>query len=562
MKTRIFATIMALTLLIPFAKLSRVVSAQDTPYLQRDFTETFNAIIVENFGGSIEVQTWPSASVRIIAAPESHINAAVAGPGVSFDNPFDGALRVTARKDAALRLTVYAPPHVTLSVKGGNLPVTIKGATVGISAETAAGNISLQLPENSNSDISARAFEGIISSKLPVAIFGPIDAHTIDGRIGAGGTPVILRSLQGRIDLLPDSPSRISEITRLLPDLPEDLRAETGPRAQNGSGRTSALTNLSTISSNFSRGTYANGGSANAGNPLSDQPDDTALKLETRLVNLNVKVWDISGRSITDLAKADFQVFEDGEPQDITHFAPITAPVSLVLLLDLSGSTKDKMKAMKKAAQKFVDSLNPSDRIAVAAFTRSFKVISNFTTDRKLLKDRIGDMKNRSGGTAYYDAMWGTLDLFDETNENRRAIVVLTDGVDNSISDPEDYQPRHPYDELLTRIAQDEATIYPIYFDTEYEIVVKRGTGNHQDYVTARKQLEDVADLTGGLLFKATRIEDLEGVYKRVAAELHSLYSVAYSAKNTKKDGKWRSITIKVNRDKAQARTRRGYYAQ
>ncbi|MCI0487419.1 MAG: VWA domain-containing protein [Blastocatellia bacterium] len=562
MKSRIVASIVALALFILFGGLKCAGFAQETPYLQRDFTETFNAIIIENPGGPVEVQTWPSASVRVIAAIESRSYVAGTGPGVSFDNPYSGALRVKAQKDASVSLTVYIPAHVTLSVKGGNHPVIIKGATVGTSAETVSGDISLHLPDDSNSDISARAFEGAISSKLPVTIFGPIDAHTIDGRIGAGGAPVILRSLRGRINLLPDASSRISEIGRILPGVPEDLRVDFGTPAQNDSGKASASTGSSIVSNGFSRGRFDESGRGKTGDPSSNQPDVDAIKLETRLVNLNVKVWDISGRSITDLTKEDFQVFEDGERQDITHFAPITAPVSLVLLLDLSGSTKDKMKAMKKAAQKFVDSLNRSDRIAVAAFNRRFMVVSHFTTDRKLLKDRIDDMKNRSGGTGYYDAMWDTLDLFNETNETRRAIVVLTDGVDNSISDPEDYQPRHPYDELLTRIAQEEATIYPIYFDTEYETVVKGGMGNHQEYVIARKQLHEVADFTGGLLFKANRIEDLEGVYQRVAAELHSLYSIAYSAKSTRKDGQWRNISVKVHRDKATARTKKGYYAR
>src|SRR4029079_7492116 len=204
--------------------------------------------------------------------------------------------------------------------------------------------------------------------------------------------------------------------------------------------------------------------------------------------------------------------------------------------------TEHKIKVMKKAAQKFVDSLKPTDRIAVAGFTRRFFIISNFTSDHKLLKDRIGDIKNRHSGTAYYDAMWATLDLLDEAKASRKSIVVLTDGVDNSLDHPNDaeFDPRHSYAELLARIEEADATIYPIYLDTEYETLGSRGRNGHEAYVTARSQLQALADQTGAVMFKAERAEDLEGVYTQVAAELHSLYSVAYAPQHIRTDGKWR----------------------
>jgi Ca-activated chloride channel family protein len=208
--------------------------------------------------------------------------------------------------------------------------------------------------------------------------------------------------------------------------------------------------------------------------------------------------------------------------------------------------------------------LNPSDRIAVAGFTRRFFIISNFTTDHKLLRDRIDDIKNRHSGTAYYDAMWATLDLLDEAKATRKAIVVMTDGVDNSLDHPDDseFDPRHGFDELLARIEEADATIYPIYLDTEYETIGMRGRGGHDAYVTARKQLEVVADQTGAMMFKAERAEDLEGVYQQVASELHSLYSMAYAPKIIRKDGKWRKVSIAVNLPGAKVRTKRGYFAK
>src|SRR5262249_45066429 len=134
---------------------------------------------------------------------------------------------------------------------------------------------------------------------------------------------------------------------------------------------------------------------ANTNGTTVDESPSDVIKLEARLVNLNVKVSDAQGKTLPVLKKEDFVVLEDGVRQEVSYFEPVTAPLNIVLLLDLSGRTEKKIKMIKSAAQKFVDSLKASDRIAVAAFERRFFVISNFTTDHKLLKDRIGEIKNR-----------------------------------------------------------------------------------------------------------------------------------------------------------------------
>ncbi len=536
MKARAAISIIALAILIPPSGFQRPVLSQTDTRLNQEFADQIKSLFIENPDGATEVQTWPGKTVRV-TAPDPE--------GVTFDRPFPGALKVSVKRMVGAgppNLIVYAPAHISLSVKGAKYPVTIRGLMAGASVETASGDIALYIPANSNADFSMRAFEGAIFSKLPLAIFGPVGSHSVDGKIGMGGAPIILRSLRGRINLLPDDPSRIAAIEGS--EFEDAATTEAGP----------------TLASHEDSGTNIGANAFISGRITEEQP--AAIKLETRLVNLNVKVTDINSRSIANLRKEDFLVFEDGEQQEITYFEPITAPVNLVLLLDLSGSTRDKIKAMRKAARQFIESLNPGDRVAVAAFTRRFMVISNFTTDRALLLKRIDDMKNRSGGTAYYDAMWATLDLFKEINETRKAIVVLTDGVDNSLSESDHYEAKHPFDDLLDRIVREEPTIYPIYFDTEYEVVVKRGDGSHEEYVTAREQLQQIASQTGGMLFKAERFEDLDRAYQQVASELHTLYSLAYTAKNAKKDGRWRTISIKVDRNAATARTRPGYFAK
>jgi Ca-activated chloride channel family protein len=280
--------------------------------------------------------------------------------------------------------------------------------------------------------------------------------------------------------------------------------------------------------------------------------------LRTRLVNLNVKVMDQYGKTVPSLNKENFEILEDGVKQDITHFEPVTAPVSLILLLDLSGSIKSKLKAVKKAAQNFIDSLRPDDRVAVAGFTRRFFVVVEFTNDRKWLRKLIDDLKGPSGGTAFYDSLWASLDMFDDIKETRKAVVILTDGVDSSLDDSSEGS-RRDFDELIRRVEEEDVTVYPIYFDTEQEMVEKQHMNTHEQYATARMQLRALADQTGGELFKAARIEDLEGVYQKVASELFTLYSISYLPKDASNERQWRRVNVNVNREGVKAKTRRGY---
>lgn len=287
--------------------------------------------------------------------------------------------------------------------------------------------------------------------------------------------------------------------------------------------------------------------------------EERAVRLNVRLVNLNIKVVDPSGKPVPQLKREDFVVLEDNVPQEVTYFQPVAAPVNLMLLLDLSGSIGSKRQAMKKAARKFVDSLGRDDRVAVATFTTRFRAVSDFTTDKSLLKKRIDAIVNPGGDTALYDAAWSALDSLGGTADARSALVILTDGVDSAFI-PDEQGSKHGFDELMTRVEEEDATIYPIYFDTEPEVV--GGAYTPQVFAKARKQLEALAEQTGGSYFRASRAEDLDGVYKSVAAELHSFYSLAYPAKDATNDGRWRKIAIKVNRAGVKARTKRGYYAR
>jgi Ca-activated chloride channel family protein len=295
--------------------------------------------------------------------------------------------------------------------------------------------------------------------------------------------------------------------------------------------------------------------------PVSSLPrrEENSIKLNARLVNLNIKVVDLSGRPVSQLKRDDFVVLEDNVPQEVTYFEPVAAPVSLLLLLDLSGSIGSKLEAMKKAAKKFVDSLERDDQVAIASFTTRFQAVSDFTNDRGKLKKSIDHIFNPGGDTALYDATWEALDALRGRAQARSALVILTDGVDSAFI-PNEQGSRRGFEELMMRVEEEDATIYPIYFDTEPEVV--GGDYTPRVFAKARTQLEALAEQTGGSYFKASRAEDLDGVYKRVASELHSFYSIAYPAKDAKNDGRWRKIAITVNRAGVKARTKRGYYAR
>jgi VWFA-related protein len=541
-------------------------SGLDSPPFDRILSEGFTSVVIENTSGRTQVQTWNSNRVRVMATRPTAVNGGPLDAAINLERVAPAALKIAVRRpqvNSQIELSVYVPRHVNLTVRGGAEEVVIKGLTGALSVETDTGAIALHLPPAASTDLSLRSIEGAITSKLPLMVFGPVNTHALDGRIGQGGAPVILRSTSGAIDLVPDDPARLAlaggrAIDEATTGAPSIIKL-TQTTALNGSTGEAQSGPADVVGHSAAESASAPSGAVGEGEL---RPGEEVVKVNVRTVNLNAKVTDAGGKLIPDLTKDDFQVFEDNVAQEVVHFEPITAPVNVVLLLDLSGSTKDRMKIMKKAAKKFIDSLAPNTRIAAAAFTRKFMLISDFTADRKLLKDRIDDVKNLNSGTAFYDSMWATLDLFKEVQERRKAVVVLTDGVDNSISS-ENYEARHPFDELQARMTQADVTIYPIYFDTEYEATVKRrGQDSHESYVTARKQLQQIADDTGGTLFKAERAEDLEGVYQRVASELHTFYSVAYNPKDTNYDGRWRSVNIQIKGRQAAVRTKRGFYAK
>ncbi|HYP25792.1 MAG TPA: VWA domain-containing protein [Blastocatellia bacterium] len=290
--------------------------------------------------------------------------------------------------------------------------------------------------------------------------------------------------------------------------------------------------------------------------------NEESIKLESSLVNLNVMVTNRSGLAFEDLKKEDLMISENGVRQEVDFFKPSTAPFNLVLLLDLSGSIMDKLDVIKSGALKFLDVIGPQDKVSVITFTDRVRVVSPLTSNRDLLRKQIRAIEKPEGGTAFYEAMWVSLnEVLRGTEGQRNAIVVMTDGVDSSLNRYDPVPSRVSFTALARRLEESDVIVFPIYLDTEFDEAF-RGNFSGEAYVTARQQLNGVADLTGGVLFKAEDVRDLSGVYRQVAGALRTVYSVGYYSTNPERDGTFRRIRVNVSKPDAAVRTRKGYYAK
>jgi VWFA-related protein len=292
------------------------------------------------------------------------------------------------------------------------------------------------------------------------------------------------------------------------------------------------------------------------------EPTET-IKIDSDLVDLQVSVLSHDPtKPPAPLRQEDFLISEDGTPQEITFFAAADAPFDLVLLLDLSGSTSNKLKLIRQSSRRFVEAARPADRIAIVSFTDVVEVYSPLTSNRTDLFKAIKEIEKPEGGTNFWDALKFVLDVIVRRQTNRRcAVVVMTDGVDNALPDVYGDGSRTPFAELLNIAGHSDAVIYPVYLDTEPEAV------KHQTpaaaYVLAREQLAQIADASGTVVYRANKLADLESVYERIIRDLGTVYSIGYQPKKSSRDGKWHDLSVRLaNHPDLSARTKSGYFAK
>lgn len=310
---------------------------------------------------------------------------------------------------------------------------------------------------------------------------------------------------------------------------------------------------------------------------VSAQTDDV-IKVDSSIVRLNVGVVDGRGRPQTSLNKDSFTVYEDGVKQSIVGFAPTIAPFSVVMLLDMSGSTKSFRDNIKFSATRFLDALTPDDRVAVIEFYSKVNLLNDFTTDRRKVVHSIG-VANGAGETQLYKALKLALEKLSKEGSRRKAIVVLTDGIDTEMRNDDrsilgntaETQAataiKPEINETLNRILnQSDAqgvTIYPLALPTGDPAKLADPTPRQiAMFQAARARLEILARRTGGTLNTINRLEEMSRLYAEVAADLRTLYTIEYQSSNDKRDGKWREIKISTTDTELISRTRQGYFAK
>ncbi|MBD0373403.1 MAG: VWA domain-containing protein [Pyrinomonadaceae bacterium] len=293
------------------------------------------------------------------------------------------------------------------------------------------------------------------------------------------------------------------------------------------------------------------------------EPVDDTITIDTGLVDLNVSVFSRDAKTpVGELQQKDFVVLENGEPEEISFFAAASAPFDLVLLIDLSGSTADKLKLIKKSAQRFVEAARPNDRIGIVTFTQTPQVVSPLTSDRAALIERIKKIEKPRGGTKFWDALNFVLKNVLGKDSRRSAVIVMTDGVDNALPDTGGEGSSISFKELLEAVRASDAIVLPIYLDTEREMI-REGLATELTYLYARREIAQLAAESGSIVYRARKVEDLNGVYEQVIRDLGTVYSIGYRPKNTERNGSWRSVTVQlVGRPDLSARTKRGYYAK
>lgn len=306
--------------------------------------------------------------------------------------------------------------------------------------------------------------------------------------------------------------------------------------------------------------------------------DDDPIRVDSSLVRLNVGVVDTKGRPVVSLNRSNFDVFEDGVKQEISRLEPSTTPFSVVIILDMSGSTLGFRQVIKQSAFRFIDALSPDDRVAVIEFYDKVNVRNDFTTDRRTIINSI-DVANGRGKTQLYKALDLALEKLGKEKSRRKAIIVLTDGVDSALRDQDrDVLERFRDDQaanalrpetsetlnrVLNRSDAQGVTIYPLALPTGDPAKLADPTPRQVAmFKAARERLQIVADRTGGTMSTINRLEEMGRLYAQVAADLRTLYTIEYQSTNDKRDGKWRAIRIDVKNPDLISRTRQGYFAR
>jgi len=280
--------------------------------------------------------------------------------------------------------------------------------------------------------------------------------------------------------------------------------------------------------------------------PVTAQDDDDVVRVNTDLVLLNVTVTDKAGQYVRALKAADFKVYEDGTEvpaKSIVSFDVQDSPYAAVVLLDSSGSMETRFSLARSAAIRFLDGLREEDVAAVYRFDSTVERIQEFSGGRDLAP--IGYAVRAKGMTTLHDAIVQAAKVLADRPEKRKAIVILSDGMDT-------------FSKASSGKAIDSAlAVGASIFAVDMAAVDTPGYSNRQSALS----LKGFAEKTGGRFVSTPGGQALRDAFTGIADELGHQYTIAYRPTNTTRDGKWKTLEVKVNREDVVVRTRKGYRA-
>lgn len=275
------------------------------------------------------------------------------------------------------------------------------------------------------------------------------------------------------------------------------------------------------------------------------QEDRAVFRAETRLVLLHATVVDRSGHLVTNLGRNAFKVYENGVEQDLRIFRREDVPVSLALVIDNSGSMRDKRQRVEAAAVALVKASNPQDEVMIVNFNDEAYEDVPFTSDIKRMEEGLTRIDSR-GGTAMRDAVSMTIDRMKErARRDKKILLIITDGNDNTSA--------ITLEKLIQKAQESEIVHYAIGLLNEEE---------RREARRAKRALDALTTETGGLVYYPKELAETEKIALQVAHEIRNQYTLAYTPKIQALDGSFRQIKVAVSGpNRPVARTRTGYYA-
>lgn len=523
-----------------------VASAQDSG-VRTELPDNGN-LRVENLRGGINLEVWNESYVSITAITNGQLSRKAAIIERT-DKLLSVRVAPASNSSEGVLLTVKIPTRTHAAIITSSGTVNIRDMPAALLAQTKSGPIHAEFSPNSDASLIATSSRGAITSSLST-LSAPSGSGVLRTRLGNGDRPVRLSSESGAIIL---SEKRVLA-ERSIPagknvrTAPDEITEKRPPRLVGGNGRDA----------------QSQASATPAATP-EEISDGDVIRVDAQLASVNVSVIDRgTNRGILGLKQKDFRLFEDGAEQKIAQFESSAAPFNLVLLIDLSGSTSDVIDLIRSAAIHFVEAARPFDRISVITFAGNPVVVSPFTTDRAALRERINSIAPVKGGTKLYDAVSFVIEqgFKDLKVSGRNAIVLLSDGLDSTLPNVEGEGSVQPYNDVLRAAQEFDGVLYTIWVDTQIWEPTNPNEIQNDTYDLAAYRMEDLATAGGGVFNEVAKLDDLAGVYDRVVADLGTVYTLAYRPSNRTRDGKWRSVTISVNRPNTVARGKRGYYAR